>query len=189
MYAREALRRNSSASTYAEPPGVRRMRVIEQTQDRLVIEEGPGTSTVIGAVLGFLGAIVATAGATRGPKWALVVFGSGLAIGGLWFVLSAQTTTHRFERPLRRVAIESKRRRGSKRRELRFDEIADIVLEVTRRSRPSYYVHYVTTGGERILWCSTYDGSKDDVLACYRAGREFLGLATPSDPPPARGGS
>ena len=30
------------------------------------------------------------------------------------------------------------------------------------------------------------DGSKDDTLACFRAGREFLGFATPSDPAPAR---
>jgi hypothetical protein len=186
MYAHARLRRNFGERAYPASPEVRRMRVIEQTHDVLVVEEGPGTSYVIGGGLGVIGAFFAVAGWTRGPTWSLVAFGLALAIWGLWFVLSAQTTTHRFQRPLRRVAIESKRLRGSKRRELRFDEIADIVLEVSRRSRPSYYVHYVTTSGERIVWCNTYDGSKDDVLECFRAGREFLGLATPSDPPPAR---
>jgi hypothetical protein len=35
----------------------------------------------------------------------------------------------------------------------------------------------VTTQGERIIWANSYDGSKENTLECFTAGREFLGFA------------
>jgi hypothetical protein len=152
------------------------VQVIERTQEVLVVEQGPGTSIFIGAAFALIGMIFAVSSWFRGETGSLLLLGVGLAGLGVWFVLSAETTTHRFDRPQRRVSIVSKRRRGSKRRELPFDQIADIVLEVIRRRGRSYYVHYVTTSGERIVWTRAYDGSEDDTLECFRAAREFLGL-------------
>jgi hypothetical protein len=79
------------------------------------------------------------------------------------------------------LAIDSKGLLGATRRELPLDSIADIVLEEIRgRNTPSYYVYYVTTQGERIIWADSYDGSKENTLECLNAARDFLRLAPAS---------
>ena len=85
--------------------------------------------------------------------------------------------THRFERLRGLVTIHSKKLWQSKRRELPLDRIADVVLQEKQvkggEAGLRYWVEYVTTQGERIVW-SDFTSSKDDKLECIQALREFL---------------
>ena len=96
---------------------------------------------------------------------------------GLYFTLFAPTTTRRFERLRGLVTIHSKKLWQSKRRELPLDRIADVVLQEKQvrggEAGLRYWVEYVTTQGERIVW-SDFTSSKDDKLECIQALREFL---------------
>ena len=86
------------------------MRVIEQTPERLVVEEGASTAYIIGAVGVAVGAGLAAIGWTQDRSWLFVVAGTAFALFGLRSLLTARTTTHRFERALGRIVIEAKGR-------------------------------------------------------------------------------
>jgi len=153
------------------------MRVTQRTPDVLVIEEGAGTAIYFGSICLGVGAICVIIGWTN-EKWLFVIVGTVFALFGLKIFLFNRTRTHRFERWRGMLAIDSKGLWGSKRRELPLDRIADVVLEEIRgRGGPSYYIHYVTTEGERIAWSDFYGGSKQNTLECFQAAREFLGIA------------
>lgn len=151
------------------------MRVTRRTADELVIEEGDGTNLMLG--IGFL--VFGGAGILIG--WAkghigFLAIATVFLLLGLKFLLFNRTKTHRFDRSRGVVTVESRGRLGGVRRELPFDSIQDIVLEEIRKggSAPSYYVYYVTRQGERLRWADSYDGSKEDTLDCFNAGRELV---------------
>ena len=54
-----------------------------------------------------------------------------LLVYGLKTLLFSRTHTHRFDRRRRVVVLEAKGRSGTVRRELPFDDIADVALERT----------------------------------------------------------
>ena len=164
------------------------MRVTQRTQDMLVIEEGAGTAIFLGSICLGAGAISVIIGWTN-EKWLFVIVGTVFALFGLKLLLFNRAKTHRFERWRGMLAIDSKGLLGSGRRELPLDSIADVVLEEVRgRYGRSYDIYYVTKQGERIIWATTYDGSKANTLECFQAGREFLGFApAPVDGEPKRG--
>jgi hypothetical protein len=93
-------------------------------------------------------------------------------MAGLYIVLFAPPTTHRFERSRGLLRIDSKRLWQSERRELPLDHIADVVLNEKRvrggEAGLRYWVEYVITQGERIPW-SGFTSSKDDKRECIRA--------------------
>ena len=154
------------------------MRVTQRTSDTLVVEEDAGTKIMIGSFCAGLGGFAAIAGWTKGPSWFMVIIGAFFVLLGLKILLFGRTRTHRFERWRGTLAMDSKGLWGSKRRELPLDRIADVVVEEIRgRGAPSYYIYYVTAEGERIKWSDFYDGSKENTLECFRAVREFLGIA------------
>lgn len=154
------------------------MRMTERTPDNLVIEEGAGTGIIIGlfgVVIGALGVLIGWINGTT----EFLFLAPAFFLFGLSVLLFKKTKTHRFQRWRGMLVIDSKGLWGLERRQLPLDSIAEIVLEERKgRSAPSYYIYYVTKQGERIIWANSYDGSKDDTLACFHAGREFLGLSS-----------
>lgn len=159
------------------------MRVTQRAPDVLVIEEGAVTTIVLGTVSTAIGVVFPLIG-WRGGQWVFIVVGMAFGLFGLKSLWFGRVRTHRFERARAQVTIDSQGLLKSERRELPFQRIADIVLEEVRgRGRPSYYVHYVTTRGERVPWADSFDGSKHNTLACFEAAREFVGLATASADP------
>lgn len=154
------------------------MRITKRSPDTLVIEEAAGTQVVLSLFFLFVGAFVALLGWSK-DETALVIFGPIFGLIGLYFLLFGRTRTHRFERWRGMLVMESRGWWGSRMRELPLDAIADIDIEEIphARSAPSYYVYYVTKQGERIRWADSYDGSKENTLECFHAGREFLGIA------------
>ena len=154
------------------------MRVTQRTPDTLVVDDGFGTKIFLGLMCAGLGGFAAIAGWTKGPSWFMVIIGAFFVLLGLKILLFNRTRTHRFERWRGMLTIDSKALWGSARRELSLDSIADVVVEEIRgRSAPSYYIYYVTAEGECIKWSDFYDGSKENTLECFRAVREFLGIA------------
>lgn len=151
------------------------MRVTRRTSDELVIEEGAGTNLLIGLCFLTFGVAGISIGWVR-DHIGFFVIATIFLLFGLKFLLLNRTKTHRFERSRGVVTVESQGRLGGVRRELPFDSIEDIVLEEIRKggTAPSYYVYYVTKQGERLRWADSYDGSKEDTLDCFHAGRELV---------------
>lgn len=151
------------------------MRVTRRTADELVIEEGAGTNLIIGLCFLAFGVAGISIGWVKGHIGFLVI-PTIFLLFGLKFLLLNRTKTHRFDRSRGIVTVESRGRLGGVRRELPFDSIEDIVLEEIRKagSAPTYYVYYVTRQGERLRWADSYDGSKENTLNCFNAGRELV---------------
>jgi len=151
------------------------MRVTLRTADELVIEEGAGANLMIGLCFLAFGVAGISIGWVKGPIGFFVI-ATIFLLFGLKILLLNRTKAHRFERSRGVVSVESQGRFGGARRELPFDSIEDIVLEEIRKagSAPSYYVYYVTRQGERLRWADSYDGSKENTLDCFNAGREFV---------------
>jgi hypothetical protein len=164
------------------------MRVARRTSDELVIEEGPQTAIIIGLIAAAIGAIFTWIGWTKGPTVFWIV-GPVFTVYGLTTFLFAKTVTHRFERWRGLITIERQGRWRSRRRELPFNSVRDIVLEEIRRRGRSYYIYYITKQKERIIWAKTYDGSQETTLECFRAapisrlaaGKRNGGRATQGD--------
>lgn len=154
------------------------MRITQRTPV-LVIEEGAATGAILGSVLTLVGIAGLAIGWFDGRTMFLVLSPVFL-LYGLKMLLFGKTSTHRFDRGERAITVESANRFGASRRQLRFEEIADIAVEEIRdaRAAPSYYVYYVTTQGERVRWAETFDGSKDNTMECVDAARASLGLAS-----------
>jgi hypothetical protein len=150
---------------------------ISQNSPALVIEEGAETRQILGAALALFG-IAGIAIGWFNAQTAFLLISPLLLLYGLKMLLFGKTTTHRFDRSGRSIIIESANRFGTAQRTLRFDDIADVSVEEIRKagSAPSYYVHYVTTSGERIRWADSFDGSKEKTLECAEAARQVLGL-------------
>jgi hypothetical protein len=66
-------------------------------------------------------------------------------------------------------------RSGTVRRELPFDDIAEVALEQLRNSQ-THYLYYVTKQGERLRWADSYDGSRENIVCCFNAARDWLGM-------------
>ena len=163
------------------------MHVSQRTDDILVIEESPSTNLLLGSAFcgfGVVGMLLVWKAGIPALLIGVIFLGVGLKL-----LLFGRTTTHRFERWRAAVVIESRSRSGAARRELPFDQIAEIAVEKAPKGH-SYYVYYVTRDGERIRWSDTYDGSEERTRECANAARAWLGMPNP-DPSfdPARDSS
>lgn len=150
------------------------MRVTQRTGDELVIEEGAGANRLIGIVCTGVGAVgILISWFRAGPMVAVIAL--IFLVYGLKTLLFSRTHTHRFDRRRRVVVLEAKGRSGTVRRELPFDDIADVALEQVRNSQ-THYLYYVTKQGERLRWADSYDGSRENIVDCFNAARDWLGM-------------
>jgi hypothetical protein len=150
------------------------MRVAQRTGDTLVIEEGAGANAVLAAVFIGIGVVGISIGWMRG-QYLIVFVASIFLFYGLKIFLYSRTKTHRFDRARRVIVIESTGRSGTTRREVTFDDVADVVLEKARKSH-AHYVYLVTRQGERLRMADSYDGSRENTVDCFNAAREWLGM-------------
>jgi hypothetical protein len=146
------------------------VRVTQRTPETLVVKDGP--DILLGLICAGFGAFGVLIGWSQRPSWIFLIAGTVFAMAGLYIVLFAPPTTHRFERSRGLLRIDSKRLWQSERRELPLDHIADVVLNEKRvrggEAGLRYWVEYVITQGERIPW-SGFTSSKDDKRECIRA--------------------
>ena len=150
---------------------------ITQSSPILVIEEGRDTGVILGALFSLFG-VAGLAVGWFNAQTAFLLLSPVFLLFGMKLLLFGTTRTHRFDRNGGAITIASANRFGTTERHLRFDDIADIWVEEIRKagSAPTYYVHYVTTAGERIRWADSYDGSKEKTMECVDAARDVLGL-------------
>lgn len=152
------------------------MLVTERSMGTLVVEEGKSSSLIVGGSSAGIGAVLNAIGVVKG-EYLMIAIGAVFLFYGVKALLFSRAHTHRFDRLRRKVVIEAQGLWKTERREIPFEDIADIVVEKAgRRNPPSLYIHYVMRGGERIPWAESYDGAKEETLECARAAREVLGL-------------
>jgi hypothetical protein len=151
--------------------------IVERTADTLVIEQRAAETVWFCLVFAACGVGIVTLGWFKG-QWLFLLVGFVFVIVPLAMAVRARTMFHRFDRRRALVTIEARGLGGTKRRELPFAAIRDLMLDEMRvpQSGMRYRILYVTTGGERIEW-TDFRQQKDDQDECLRAAREFLGLA------------
>jgi hypothetical protein len=44
------------------------------------------------------------------------------------------------------------------------------------RNSQTHYLYYVTKQGERLRWADSYDGSRENIVDCFNAARDWLGM-------------
>jgi hypothetical protein len=150
--------------------------VTERSMGTLVVEEGRSSSLIVGGSSAGIGAVLIAIGVVKG-EYLMIAIGAVFLFYGVKALLLSRAHTHRFDRLRRKVVIEARGLWKTERREIPFEDIADIAVEKAgRRNPPSLYIHYVMRDGERIPWAESYDGAKEETLECARAARELLEL-------------
>lgn len=158
------------------------MLVTERSMGALVVEEGRSSSLIVGGASTLVGVVLIAIGIAKAQYLWLIVAAVFLYFGvqGLLF---SRARMHRFDRLRRKVVIEARGLWKTERREIPFESIADVVVETAgRKNPPSLYIYYVMRDGERIAWAESYDGAKEETLACASAAREVLELPRLTSP-------
>jgi hypothetical protein len=148
----------------------------ERSMGTLVVEEGRSSSLIVGGSSTFVGTVLVAIGFVK-DQYLWLAFAAVFLYFGIEALLFSRAHTHRFDRLRRKVLIESKGLWKREVREIPFERIADVIVEkVGRKKPPSLYIYYVLHDGERVPWAESYDGAKEETLACANAAREVLEL-------------